>query len=474
MMNTARTIRRLAVPPNLVWTLMGIHATGVVLAVATGRFTRFDGGVLLLVPFVALVVALRPAWVVLAFVAIPPGFLTYFSPRVFSFLMFGALIALPIIRGKLFADLKSGLLPLVLLLVAMFLFPSEVDVRAAQAADSFRWLLIYYLSLALLAYNATRYGDLKVRNLVYSLYVGAGLTGLIVLVSNGFNPSAIMARGGEAKYILDFKTHLGYVASMGFAVAYARALDPARQLDRWKMVDRVVAVVLLALTFMVVTRGAWSIALIALIYVPIKNRQNSYLLLVPAALLLILTVPVFRERLFADVSRGLGESLSTGEFASGRWGLWTFYWNDVFSKLPWGHGYGYVWTFSSFDVYGFAGEFNGDSFIYPHSSFMLWLIQFGLFGLGLFIAFWAHLRNAFKSITRRITTSFFDDPAWYLGGVLLAMFVAEALDNGIFMRGVSERFFATVGLVFGLAARGKRPPEGVGQSSEYALASSSS
>lgn len=438
---------------NIVAVCLSLYGIGIVGLGAIGKLTLPLAGVALAAPVGAFLAALRPGWLILFLVAVPSAFLSLAPIRAMTLLLILPLVAQLLLRGRLYPLSAIVLLPLIAIVVATYVFQADVNGKPALAAEGFRKLFIYYLLLSVVAFNAVRLGELRVRSFVNSLLVGVVASVLIVLATHGFRIAALSAREGVDPGQFDLQSHLGYLVAMAFSVAFARALLPGIDGRAIRFGRLVFALGLLAVTLLCLIRGAWAVAMITLIYVPIKTRRHAYLFLVIAAAGIALSFPLFRERLLSDVAGGVGNAAASGELGSGRWGLWTILWHLTAPALPWGNGFGYMWTLSSEKLFGFAGNFGPDAFVYPHNDFLFWTLQFGVFGLGLVLTFWSTLYLAFRRVARRLRASAGDEPVWILGGIFMTMLVAEVVDNGIFMRAVAERFFMAAGVIFAMASR---------------------
>jgi O-antigen ligase len=202
------------------------------------------------------------------------------------------------------------------------------------------------------------------------------------------------------------------------------------------------------------TRGAWLAALVGMLYIPRRTRQYRYMLLVPLAAALLLLVPSARERLFADIGQGgVGQAFATGQIGTGRWGLWQKLVDQAETAPVTGHGSGFAFSLDSETLFGFSGEFgtSRSTFVYPHNDFLFWGLEFGLIGVGLYVAFWLLLRGGYKRLMGQPNERVRRD-AVLLSGVLATMLIAELVDNGIFIRPIADRFFVAAGAMLALAS----------------------
>jgi cell division protein FtsW (lipid II flippase) len=186
--------------------------------------------------------------------------------------------------------------------------------------------------------------------------------------------------------------------------------------------------------------------LVALLLVAGYVRRRSFWLLVPVALALVLAVPIARERLVPGPS-------ARGDITTGRAELWTTLWDDhIAPALPAGNGFGYTWSLTPEKLFGFRGFVGADAsaeqFVYPHNDFLFWMIEFGLWGLALWLIYWVHLiastRWLLKSGTARHRGA-----ALIVLGIFVTMFIAGLVDNPLAIQPLAERFFVSAGFVLG-------------------------
>jgi len=202
------------------------------------------------------------------------------------------------------------------------------------------------------------------------------------------------------------------------------------------------------------TRGAWLTALIGIFFVARRTGKFRYLWLVAVAAALLLLVPVAHERLLGDVSGGVSESFATGEAGTGRWGLWGRLFEEARTEPVFGHGSGFAFTLDSQELFGFEGEFvaHQDVFVYTHDDLMYWMLDLGLIGVGLYLAFWLALRAKYKQLIVHPDARVRRD-ALLLGGAFTTLLIAGLVASGIFIRPIADRAFVAAGILFGLAAR---------------------
>ncbi len=424
----SRLTRRYGRASTALQIVVVVFAIAVAVVFGAGRLDVRTGTYLLIVPL-ALIAALRPAWLVMLLMAIPPA-------------------------GGLSVGLVVGSLPIVALLVLSYLFQADVTSTAAVARENFLKQLTYDIVLFVLAFSLVRTGQLRIGQLVPALLIGAGITAFALLLLGGFNPADLMASTDPtATSRVDFHDHFGYLSAIGFLVSLAWALsDQAAGVPR--PVRFGIAAFFVTMTALSFTRGAWLAAMVGMLYIPRRTRQYRYMLLVPLAAALLLLVPSARERLFADIGQGgVSQAFATGQIGTGRWGLWQKLVDQAETAPVTGHGSGFAFSLDSTTLFGFSGEFgtSRSTFVYPHNDFLFWGLEFGLMGVGFYVAFWLLLRGGYKRLMS-LPSEHVRRDALLLSGVLATMLIAELVDNGIFIRPVVDRFFVAAGAMLALAS----------------------
>ncbi len=375
-----------------------LFAMAIAALYGAGRLDLEVGGYLLMVPLLLLAV-LRPAWLVLALVAIPPGFWSG-SITGLTILLGFALVVHVARSGSVSIGLTSGLLPIVALLILGYLFRADVGDAASLARDNFNKFLAYYVTVALLSFSLARTGHLTVRQFVPALLIGVGGAALALLVVGGASSlssrSALDAWPGSA-----VQSQFGYVSAMAFIVSFAWAASADEGFRQGRPIRWMIAAFFAATTALSFTRGAWLAALIGVFFVSRRTGRFRYLWLVALAAALLLLVPVARERLVGDISeRGVTESFATGQIGTGRWGLWERLFEEASAEPVYGHGSGFAFTLDSQELFGFEGEFTSeqDVFVYTHNDLMYWMLDLGLIGVALYVAFWLAIRAKYKQL----------------------------------------------------------------------------
>lgn len=425
----------------------------VVWAQVSGRLPLADSIVLLVSPVLAWVAMRTPAGVVLLYVALPPGLLIN-APRAsvgaVTLLIGATIVAFLITRWRVNGGSIIAASPLMVLLAGSFLSVHDMSPTAYSAATEFRRAMVLYAIVFTLAYILGRAGELTLSDLGTVLLISAAASGIVFLWQTGFQPWTYATQASNLEPGgLFYRTHFGYMMAFGFAVALARMLSSGRQGHR--ALDAIVLGFFSVLVIFSFTRGAWLVALVLVTILPIRRGRRGYWLVLPVIALIATGVPLIEERLLSDLSGGLQQSLESGDLGTGRWGLWRELMPRVLEGFPIGHGFGYVWSLTPESLFGsssFTSETN--PFVYVHNDFLYWALELGLIGLALIVVFWTRLLAALRRVAR--LTGGMDHTA-LVGGIILTMFVASMVDNGLFIRPVAERFFVVAGVVLALKDR---------------------
>ena len=358
-------------------------------------------------------------------------------------------------RAALSFGLASGLLPIVVLLLLAHVFQAEVPATAAVARDAFLKFLGYYVVVAILSFALARSGELTVRQLVPALLIGAGGTAFALLAVGG--PSALVQHASLNTILgIELQSAFAYLSAMAFIVSYAWVLSDGRWFERCREIRWVSVVFFGSMTFLSYTRGAWLAALIGLVYVPRRAGKPRLAWLALLLLVVVLVLPVGRERLFSDIGEGgLGRRDLHRSARHGRLGLWEVMLEEARTEPVFGHGFGFTFSQGSVDWFGFEGNFGTGSFVYPHNDLLFWSLEFGVIGVALYAGFWVALWAKYRRLVTYPDAAVRHD-ALLLSGVFTAMLVATLTANGIFVYPVAGRFFVASGVLFALA-RSHRP-----------------
>ena len=181
------------------------------------------------------------------------------------------------------------------------------------------------------------------------------------------------------------------------------------------------------------------------------DREEVVLVASSLILVLALTVPLVGERILPGGPGDITDTETIDRITTGRSVLWEDLWRRGAEALPWGNGWGYMWSLTPIDLFGFEGAFTtGDNpFVYPHNDFLFVFLELGILGLGLLIGFWIQLLRRIRLVSRA-----HDEAARFgvrvLVPVLVVGLLVQLFDNGFAIRPVAERFFLAAGLVLGL------------------------
>jgi O-antigen ligase len=434
--------------------LLGLFTSAVVVAQATGIISTERAVILLLSPVLALAAALRPAWLVLLLAATPFQFHRLVPVRALMLLLVVTLLAHLVVRGHLSVGMRSGLMPMLLIVLAARFFPADVSSDAALQARGFLTNFTFYVLLGLLAYNTIVTGDLKVRHLLNALLAGIALT--VLMERSGLAVSQAESGGGG---IVSIGRNVSYLGAIGFGLAFARLLLPDPEaIRRHRLLFAVLATFFAVITAQAFVRAAWLSCLIVVFLVAAWARKRRYWLLLPLAAAVVLVTPVAKERVLPGYGAGIGSAIESEEFATGRFNLWDALWDEITPALPEGHGYGYTWSLTPERLLG-TSEFGTKArdFVYPHNDFLFWTMELGLLGLAAVVLFWILLIRAFRSLSSHGSPSA-RHTAIVLSAILVTMFIMQMIDNSFAIPAVAELFFIGAGAIFGLASVDRASP----------------
>jgi O-antigen ligase len=201
----------------------------------------------------------------------------------------------------------------------------------------------------------------------------------------------------------------------------------------------------------------WIAALFIFALVSRWTGKKSFWIASSLILVLALTVPLVAERILPGGSADITDTETIDRITTGRSVLWDDLWRRGAEALPWGNGWGYMWSLTPTDLFGFEGGFTaGDNpFVYPHNDFLFVFLELGILGLGLLIGFWIQLVRRIRLVSRA-----HDEAARFgvrvLVPILVVGLLVQLFDNGFAIRPVAERFFLAAGLVLGLISSSQR------------------
>jgi O-Antigen ligase len=413
--------------------LVYAHSSG---RIATGRAV-----VLLAFPILAIGVALKPAWVVLFLAATPMAQIQLAPQRGLALLLLVTLGGQLVIRGSISVGWRSGFLGLILLFAAAFFFRFDLDGTDALVARGFLNSLAFYISLGLVAYNATRVGDLKGRHLVNAILFGVTVSVLLdsLLAYQGGILAADVGASAAGRPV-------AYLAAVGFSICFARLILRTESEDHYfhPAVHLILASGFVLAMIPGLLRGAWLSALIAFLFISLWAGKKRYWLVIVLALMVMLAAPVARERVVPNEEQAAG-------FTTGRSDLWSQLWEEIERALPFGNGFGYTFTLTSEDLFGsgvarFTPE-GSDAFVYPHNDFLFWMVELGVLGLLGMALFWTQLLRALRQVSRSESANKLY--VKILSGVLITGLVAQLVGSVFFFTALAGLVFIVAGFVFG-------------------------
>ena len=426
----------------------------VVVGQSSGRINTPLAVLLLVAPIAAIAAVARPAWLVILLAALPTGLLASIPTRGMVLLLVAALSALLLTRGRLSLGWSSGMLPLLLLVVAAHLFTADVAADTALTARGFLNLFTYMVLLGLVTYNVTLIGDLDVRDLINALLVGAVIVVALERIGTSF-----LSRVSEEGSVVPLGRNVAYVAVMGLGLSFARFLlpDPGERV-RHRAFYGLLAAGFALVVMLAFVRAAWLSGLIVVFLVAMWSGKRRYWMILAVAAVIVTTIPVVTERVLPGYEFGIERAIASRDFATGRVALWQALWPQVTAGLPTGHGYGFTFTLSPDRLFGFEtfvvqGE--RGSFVYPHNDFIFWTLEFGLLGLAALVTFWTQLAVAIRWIAKKGSRS--DRSSVHaLSGIFVTAFIVQLVDNSFAIRAVGIWLFMAAGSVSGLVAAGKQ------------------
>jgi O-antigen ligase len=443
------------IPGDAASILILFYGAAVVALLSAGRLYLSQAVLLLGVPAVAVLGILRPEWMILGLVALPPvvdlpplQMIVFTLPPLFGFILHGA----PRLGWA------TGIYPLVGIVALGMLHHADLSGDAASDAEGTLKTFIYYALLVLLAFHAV-----VVRNMRVDTFVTVFVTGVVIAIA--LEPFLGDATGFESVTRHPFMGRFSYLVVMGFGLVYARfALN--RALDRRRsMYDASLVFILLTITALSFTRVVWVAALLTFAIVAIWTRRKSFWVVVALLVAMALNLPAVTDQFFPGGSTNIADRDTLAQVTTGRSELWLLLWQRGVDALPLGNGWGYITSLDSVELFGFEGNFQGgaSSFVYPHNDFLYLFVDLGIVGVGLIVLLWVSLVGKVVAIARHGRPAAIYDVR-VLVPVLLVMFVLQLVANGTSIRFVGTRFFIVAGLVFGLAYRerviGRSTPSG--------------
>ncbi len=166
------------VPVGLVSILLLVYGLGVVALFTTGRVGLVLAITLLVVPVTAALAVVRPEWILLVVVLIPPSLMGLVPPTQMTAVLLVTLFGF-LLRGRLHLGLRTGIYPLVGIIAMAIAMKADTPADATAAANTILSHLVYYTLLMLAAFQATANGRLRVDSFVDALILGAVVTAIL-------------------------------------------------------------------------------------------------------------------------------------------------------------------------------------------------------------------------------------------------------------------------------------------------------
>jgi O-antigen ligase len=400
-----------------------------------------DAGLLLAVPVVLPLVVLRPEWTVLVIVAVPPSIVSPIPALRLVAILLAALLGF-LLEGGIRLGLKTGIYPMVGIILLGLAVQAQTSGAAAAAADGMRKLLIYYTLLMLVAFHAALNGRLRIDTIVDALLLG--LVGAALLQPFGVDTSWESVVHGP------FSGQFAYLSVMGFGLTCVR-LSIGRIVGRERsLLDVFLMLTFLCLTAIGFSRAGWMAGLFVLALVSRWTSRKSFWVVSALLVILALTVPVVGERVLPGGVAGITQPERLARVTTGRSVLWEEMFRRGLEAPLLGQGWGYVWSLSSTDLFGIEGQFTSgeNSGIFPHNDFLYLFVELGVLGIGFLVVLWLSLvrRTRLLSRSHSATTRY---SVRVLIPVIVTMLFVQLFDNGFAIRSVAERFFIAAGLIYG-------------------------
>jgi O-antigen ligase len=429
------------VPVGLVSILLLVYGLGVVALFTTGRVDLVPAITLLVGPVAAALAVVRPEWILLVVVLVPTSVMGQVPPTQITAVLLVTLFGF-LLQGRLHLGLRTGIYPLVGIIAMAIAMEADTPADATAAADTMLRHLVYYTLLMLVAFQATANERLRVDSFVDALILGAVVTAIL-------QPFVYANATFESIARTPFQGQFAYIAAMAFGVSYVRySLAPGENRRR---LDGLLSIGFLSLTVLGWARIMWVAALFIFALVSRWTGKKAFWIASSLILVLALTVPLVGERILPGGSADITNTETIDRITTGRSDLWEELWRRGAEALPWGNGWGYTWSLTPIELFGFEGAFTagGNPFVYPHNDFLFVFLELGILGLGLLIGFWIQLLRRIRLVSRA-----HDEAARFgvrvLVPILVVGLLVQLFDNGFAIRPVAERFFLAAGLVLGL------------------------
>ena len=423
--------------------LLPLYAAVVVGLKLTGAVSESQAAMALVAPAAPVLILWRPGWFLCLLLAVPPGLVALTPlgrPDLLMVVLAGLLVFRLLMGGRV--RVPTVLLPFLLLLGVAALMSGVQGGVASSIAARVLELFLYYGLLSIAAHSLIADEEITPRTIVTALALGALGTVVVLGFQTGASPSGLVLNGGDAPLrpgLLGYRTHFGYLMAIGLAATLPRALERGSGAMRWRLAVGLFAVFAL-LSF---TRGAWVAAILMAVPMLWSTRRRGALVVALCAFAVLATIPRVSERVTGGASGDLATAVTSSEFTSGRTRLWSAMASEASDGLPWGNGFGHVWSLSAERLFGESASFGDGSVVYPHNDFLFWAVDLGFPGILLFGLLWIGAARVLTRARRSLPRM-----EWFaLLGIVITMLVASLVDNGIFIRSLGEPFFVALGVL---------------------------
>jgi hypothetical protein len=357
----------------LAYALASIYTVGLVGLFASGRLTSPQAGALLALPIVLGIALLRPEWVALVVVGVPPVLVSSIPPRQVTAIMLVALFGF-LIQGNLRVGLGTGVYPVLAIIALALIAKADVSAEAATAADSMLKFLVYYAALMLVAFHAAAQRRIQIETFVNVLLIGIVATTVLQPFVAGSGIGDLSSAFVRTKY--------SYLAVMGFGVTYLRFSQDRSEGRAPSAVNSWLMVLFFLLSALGFGRAAWMAGLLIFALASMWTGRKSFWVVGSLFLVLVLTVPAVRERVVPGGSIDASD-VTLARLTSGRSELWDALYTRGIEALPFGNGWGYTWSLTTTELLGVGGVFGveGSGYAYPHNDFLFLFMELGILGV---------------------------------------------------------------------------------------------
>lgn len=427
--------------------LLPLYAALVVALKLAGAVSESQAAMALVAPAAPALILWRPGWFLCLLLAVPPGLVALSPlgrPDLLMVVLAGLLVFRLLMGGRI--RVPAVIAPFLLLLGVAALMSGSAGGVATSIAARVLEMFLYYGLLSIAAHSLISDEELAPRTIVTALAFGALGTVIVLGFQTGASPAGFILNGGDAPPrpgLLGYRTHFGYLMAIGLAATLPRALERERGALRWRLAVGLFAVMAL-LSF---TRGAWAAAILMAVPMLWSTRRRGALVVALCAVAVLVTIPRVSERVTGGASGDLATAVTSSEFTSGRTRLWSAMAREANEGLPWGNGFGHVWSLSAERLFGSSASFGDGTVVYPHNDFLFWAVDLGFPGILLFGLLWVGAARVLIRARRSLPRT-----EWHaLLGIVITMLIASLVDNGIFIRSLGEPFFVALGVLAAVA-----------------------